>query len=97
MSTAIRSAAAASAWNFKHLLAAWFIALVLQSLFLPCLCDIGTAKITFAYILDVLILFRIGAAYFFHDTGAGWKFYAWLLWTSTLWIEGITYLVFGDT
>ena len=90
------TSAVPSAWNFKHLLAAWFIALVLQSLFLPCLCDIGTAKITFAYILDLLILFRIGIAYVFHENGGGWKFYAWLLWTSTLWIEGISYLIFGD-
>jgi hypothetical protein len=97
MSTTLTTTAVPGAWNYKQLLAAWGIAFILQSLILPCLCTIGTAKITFAYTFDALILLRIGVAYLRHETGGGWKFYAWLLCSSPLWIEGITYLVFGDT
>lgn len=96
MNTAPETAAAPNAWNFKQLLAAWGIAFILQSLFLPCLCDIGTAKILFADTLDALILFRVGMAFVRRETGGGWKLYAWLLCTSPLWIQGIAYLIFGD-
>ncbi len=83
-------------WNFQRLIAALIITALLQSVSLPCLCDIGTAKITFAYELDALILLRISVAFFGRETGGGWKFYVWLLYTSPLWINGIAYLFFGD-
>ena len=51
----------------------------------------------FAYSLDGLVLLRMGIAFIRRETGGGWKFYAWLLCTSPLWIEGVAYLVFGDT
>ena len=95
MNSASPQAATLVNWNYKNLLAAWGIAFILQSLFLPCLCDIGTAKILFAYTFDALVLLRIGVACFLRETGVGWKFYAWLLCSSPLWIEGIAYLVFG--
>jgi hypothetical protein len=91
MSTAIASAVS-RAWNYQQLFAVLSIAFVLQSIFLPCLCSIGTAKIAFAYGLDGLVLLRIGLAHLRRETGGGWKFYAWLLGTSPLWIEGIGYL-----
>ena len=94
--TSLTVAAEASTWKFKKLAVACAIAFVLQSLFLPCLCDIGTAKIVFAYVLDATVLARMGVAYVRRETGGGWKFYAWLLCTSPLWIEGIAYLVFGE-
>jgi hypothetical protein len=95
MSTAI-APAVSGAWNYKQLFAALGIALILQSLILPCLCSIGTAKVSFAYALDGLVLLRMGIAYIRRETGSGWKFYAWSLCTSPLWIQGIAYLVFGD-
>ena len=88
--------AGAGVWNFKELLAAWGIAVILQLLILPCLCGIGTAKISFAIALDLLILARIGIAFRRRETGGGWKFYAWVLCTSPLWIELIANLVLGD-
>ena len=96
MSTAI-APAVPGAWNYKQLFAALGIAFILQSLFLPCLCSIGTAKMVFAYSLDGLVLLRMGIAFLRREAGGGWKFYAWLLCTSPLWIEGVTYLIFGDT
>jgi len=84
-------------WNFRQLGAALFIGFVLQSLFLPCLCQIGTAKMTFAFYFDALVLARMVIAYFCHETGRGWIFYAALCYSSAAWIEGITYLVLGDT
>jgi hypothetical protein len=84
-------------WNFRQLGAALFIGFVLQSLLLPCLCDIGTAKINFAYCFDTLVLLRMTIAYYGRETDRGWIFYAVLCYTSPAWIEGITYLVLGDT
>jgi hypothetical protein len=84
-------------WNFGNLGAALFISFVLQSLFLPCLCQIGTAKMNFALGFDALVLLRMMIAYFGRETGRGWIFYAVLCYTSPVWIEGLTYLVLGDT
>ena len=94
MSTAI-APPVQGAWNYRQLFAALGIGFILQSLFLPCLCSIGTAKTSFAYALDGLVLLRMGIAYFRRETGSGWKFYAWLLCTSPLWIQGIAYLMLG--
>jgi hypothetical protein len=88
--------AAPIAWDYKQLLAALGIAVILQSLFLPCLCQIGLAKVDFAYILDALVLLRIGGAYIRHETGSGWRFYAGLLVTSPLWIQAAAWVVFGE-
>jgi len=96
MSTAALTATAPGTWNFKQLMGALGIAVILQSLFLPCLCDVGTAKIVLAYALDALILLRTGVAYMRRETGSGWKFYAWLLCTSPLWIQGMALLIFGE-
>lgn len=84
-------------WNLRLLAVALFIGFILQSLFLPCLCAIGTAKIFFAYSFDGLILLRMLLAYFRRETGRGWLVYAVLCYTSAAWIEGITYLVLGET
>lgn len=84
-----------SRWNFRHLGAALFIGFVLQNLLLPCLCEIGTAKIKFALCFDTLVLLRMAIAYFSRETGRGWIFYAVLCYTSAAWIEGLTYLVLG--
>lgn len=51
----------------------------------------------FAYVLDALVLLRIGVAYIRKETGGGWKFYVWILCTSPLWIEGAAYLILGET
>jgi len=88
---------AQSPWNHKQLLVALAIAFILQSLLLPCLCSIGTAKMKLAYALDGLVLLRIGVSYMRRGAGGGWKFYAILLYTSPVWIQGIAYIVFGDT
>ena len=76
---------------------AFFIGLILQSFVLPCLCTIGTAKMTFALVFDVMVLTRMLVAYRRHETGRGWIVYAVLCYTSAGWIEGITYLVLGET
>ena len=83
------------AWNFKHLVVALFAGFVLQSLLLPCLCDIGTAKIVFAYAFDGLILFRIFVARACREKGKGWLFYVILCYTSPAWIEGAAYILLG--
>jgi hypothetical protein len=83
-------------WNFRHLLAAFLIGFLLQSLFLPCLCAIGDAKIALAYSFDGLVALRMLWAYFRRETGKGWIAYAVLCYTSVVWIEGITYLMLGE-
>jgi hypothetical protein len=74
-------------WDYRHVLAALFISFVAQSLFLPCLCQIGEAKMNFALILDGLVLLRIGIARLLREIGRGWVFYAALLYLSPLWIH----------
>ena len=83
-------------WNFRHLGAALFTGFVLQSLLLPCLCAVGTAKITFAYSFDGLVLLRMLLACFRRETCKGWLVYALLCHSSPAWIEGVTYLVLGE-
>src|SRR5215469_2678945 len=83
-------------WNFRRLGWALLIGLCLQSLVLPCLCEIGTAKIKFALYFDALVLARTMIAYFGRETGRGWIFYAVLCYTSAAWIEGLAYLILGD-
>ncbi|MCI0746588.1 MAG: hypothetical protein L0Y58_14405 [Verrucomicrobia subdivision 3 bacterium] len=88
--------AAPGHWNSKRLAAAVVIALALQSLVLPCLCDVGRAKMVFAVVFDLLIAVRAGMAYLARERGSGWKFYAWLLGASPLWIEAVAYLILGE-
>ena len=100
MSRRIVNAAAAildtpQSWNYQHLAAALFIGLILQSLFLPCLCQIGTAKSAFGLVFDALVMLRMVGAFFRHEAGGGWKFYAWLCLTSPAWITAIAWMVFG--
>ena len=84
-----------SRWNFKYLSIALFIGFGLQSLFLPCLCDVGTAKMALAFSFDGLVLIRMLLAYFRRESGKGWIVYAVLCYTSVLWVEGLAYLVLG--
>ena len=92
-----KSPAVPGAWNFRHMAAALFVGIVFQALVLPCLCPIGTAKMMFAFVFDALILARTLVAYWRHETGQGWIVYAILCYTSAGWIEGLTYLVLGET
>lgn len=85
----------AAPWNFRHLGTALFIGFVFQSLFLPCLCSIGDAKMGLAFSFDGLVLTRMFVAWFAHETGRGWIFYAVLCYTSPAWIDGVAYLVIG--
>ena len=84
-------------WNFHQLSAALVIGFVLQSIFLPCLCSIGTAKMTLAWCIDALVLARMLIAYFRHERGRGWVFYTVLCYTSFAWIEAGAYLILGET
>ena len=83
-------------WNFKRLIAIFAIAFLLQILFLPCLCEIGRAKMIFALVFDLLVVIRGSVAYLSRERGIGWKFYAWLIGTSPVWIEFAAYLGFGE-
>ena len=84
-------------WNFRHLGAALFIGFIIQNIFLSCLCSIGTAKMALAFSFDSLVLLRMAWAYFRRETGKGWMVYAILCYTSAAWVEGVTFLVLGDT
>jgi hypothetical protein len=84
-----------SSWNFWHLACAFLIGFLLQNLFLPCLCDIGTAKITLALVFDGLVAVRIFIAYLSREQGRGWIFYAATLYTSAGWITLLARLILG--
>jgi hypothetical protein len=87
----------AKGWNYQHMVVALLVSFLLQALVLPCLCPIGNAKMTFAMTFDVLVLARTLVAYKCKETGRGWIAYAVLCYTSAGWIEGVTYLVLGET
>ncbi|MHB9022938.1 MAG: hypothetical protein ACYC7E_02000 [Armatimonadota bacterium] len=73
-------------WNFKSLLLAFIISLVLQQLFLPCMCYEGSVKLEFAMWFDAFVLLRILVAWVFKERGRSWLFYAVVLYTSPIWI-----------
>jgi len=83
-------------WNYRQFSTAFGIAFLLQALFLPCLCEVGTAKMTFALTLDLLIASRVGVAYLTRESDIGLRFYAWLLITSPAWITVAAYLMTGE-
>lgn len=88
-------ARSSNAWNYEHLIVALVIACILQSLFLPCLCGIGEAKMKFALAFDGLVLLRIGMAKLLKETGKGWVFYVALLYSSPAWIHLVALIVLG--
>lgn len=83
-------------WNYKCLGRALVVSVILQTLLLPCLCDIGQAKVCFALVVDAAIVIRTVAANLLKETGSGWKFYAGLLYASPLWISMLALMVLGD-
>ena len=82
-------------WHYGHVAAALLIAFIVQGLVLPCLCELGVAKMTLAIAVDVLILFRVAVARITDEKGRGWLFYCGLLYASPLWIEIVSRLVIG--
>jgi hypothetical protein len=82
-------------WNFRRLTYAFIISFVLQQLFLPCLCSIGTAKIALAIVVDGLVVARAIVAYIIRERGSGWIFYAVLLYSSAGWIMIASRIVLG--
>lgn len=81
------SAANGDGRNCGRLFFALIVAFLLQSIFLPCLCPVGDARIRFAMIFDGLMLLRISVAHLVHERGEGWLFYAILIYSSPLWIR----------
>lgn len=82
-------------WNFRQLTYAFIISFVLQQLFLPCLCSIGTAKIILAMTIDALVIVRATVAYIIRERGSGWIFYLVLLYSSTAWIMIASRILLG--
>lgn len=70
-------------------------AVVLQQLFLNCLCWQGAAKTNFAGIVDLLIAIRLLAGWLFRETGRGWVYYYVVLLTSPLWAHLAFWYVIG--
>jgi hypothetical protein len=84
--------AARGGWDFTRLAVAFVISILLQMLFLPCLCELGAVKLEFAAMLDLIILFRAGIAYLRREQGRTWMFYAGVLYTSPVWISVVVEL-----
>lgn len=94
---AANSGAIPAGWDFRHMAVALFVGITLQGVILPCLCQIGTAKMMFAVVFDLLIFARTLVAYRRKETGRGWIVYAVLCCTSAGWIEGLAFLILGET
>jgi hypothetical protein len=82
-----------SDWNFPYLFAVLFAALILQLIFLPCMCSASKAKLALAGALDVLVLVRALTAYVSKERNEGWKVYCVLALSSFIWIEWLAEIV----
>lgn len=80
------SAATSRAWPLGVILATLVFIFLLQSIFLPCLCDKGTAKMTGALVVDGLILTRVVIAKLRKEANRDWILYLALSASSLLWI-----------
>ena len=86
---------AAGEWNYAQLALALVVAFVLDAMLLPCMCNIGTAKMQVALVFLALVVLRIVIARLMREKGKGWIFYLVLLYSSPLWIEIAGWWVFG--
>lgn len=84
-----------SNWHFGYVAAALLVGMVLQIIWLPCLCSIGKAKRAFAGMVDVLIILRILMAYFTKEESNGWKAHSILALSSFAWIDVVSRIMFG--
>jgi hypothetical protein len=84
-------------WNYNWLSGGFLVGALGQAIFLPCLCNIGTAKTMFAGVFDLLLLIRCIIAYSRKEKGDGWKFYTALVFTSPAWIEAGAWIAFRET
>ena len=82
----------AGEWNYAQLLLALIVAFVLESMLLPCLCNIGTAKMQVAFVFLALVVVRIAVARIIREKGKGWVFYTILIYSSPLWIEAASWV-----
>lgn len=62
---------------------------VLQSLFLPCLCAKGTAKMAIGIGVDLLVLGRVLLAKLRKETNRDWIVYLILAASSVIWISAV--------
>jgi hypothetical protein len=75
-------------WNYTQTFCALAVAFVLQDIAFDSLSINDESKFHLALALDGLVLLRTAIARGTNETGRGWLFYAILLYTSVLWIEG---------
>ncbi len=68
-----------SNWYNNHIIFAFMVSLVLQSVLLPCMCGHGVARMKVAAIFDVMILIRIIIALLIKENNNGWRIYCILL------------------
>jgi hypothetical protein len=64
-----------------------FMALLLQALFLPCLCGDSIVKEKFALYVDVLFVLRVALARVIGQRNRDWLIYVMIVLTSAAWIE----------
>jgi len=81
-------------WNYALLILALLISFVMQSYYLPCLCNQGNMKISLALYFDLFIIARMLFALNRKEKGGGWLLYMILLYTSPLWITLLVSLMF---
>jgi hypothetical protein len=86
----------AAGWNFKALACALVITFILQNIFLPCFCAMGSARMALAFIFDGLVIVRVLIARGMREQGRGWIFYLILIYTSPLWIKGLVWAFTGE-
>lgn len=84
----------ARGWNYKALSCALVVAFILQVISLPCLCCAGHVKLTIAFTFDALMLLRMLIAGLRKEKGRVWIFYLILIYTSVVWVELLSRMLF---
>jgi len=72
------SAKVRAEWNYTAMLVSLLIAMVLQSILLPCLCYAGTVNGCIAGAVDLCVVLRLIVARMRRERGKAWVFYALL-------------------
>ena len=83
----VKVSTSSSTWNFTHLFLAWMVGILLQSIFLPCLCYEGTIKMYVALMFDLAVVLRGLVAWLLKEKNNTWIMYVVLCYSSFIWID----------
>jgi hypothetical protein len=76
-------------WPLFRALGLLLVVFILQSLFLPCLCERGPVKMNIGLMIDAVVLVRLIIGRLRNETGRGWIAYILLAASTVLWVPAL--------